>query len=43
MSIATLATFTAYFAIVLAVGWYFTRKNESIEDYLLGGRRMGRW
>ena len=41
MSIATLVTFSIYFVVVLAVGWYCCRKNESIEDYLLGGRRMG--
>jgi sodium/proline symporter len=41
MSIATLATFLVYFAVVLVIGWYCCRKNESIEDYLLGGRRMG--
>ncbi len=41
MSIATLVTFIIYFAVVLAVGWYCCRKNENIEDYLLGGRRMG--
>jgi sodium/proline symporter len=41
MSIATLVTFIAYFVIVLAVGWYGCRRNESLEDYLLGGRKMG--
>jgi sodium/proline symporter len=41
MSIATLVTFIIYFAVVLAVGLYCCRKNENIEDYLLGGRRMG--
>ncbi len=41
MSIVTLVTFIVYFAVVLAVGLYCCRKNENIEDYLLGGRRMG--
>jgi sodium/proline symporter len=41
MSRATLATFIAYFILVLAVGWYSRRRSRSIEDYLLGGRRMG--
>jgi sodium/proline symporter len=41
MSIATLVTFILYFAVVLAVGLYGSRKNKNIEDYLLGGRRMG--
>jgi sodium/proline symporter len=41
MSIAVWATFIAYFVIVLTIGFYCCRKNESSEDYLLGGRRMG--
>jgi sodium/proline symporter len=41
MPVATLVTFIVYFAVVLAVGLYCCRKNENIEDYLLGGRRMG--
>jgi sodium/proline symporter len=41
MSTAALVTFLAYFMIVLAIGFYCCRSNESIEDYLLGGRRMG--
>jgi solute:Na+ symporter, SSS family len=28
---------------MLAVGWYFSRKNKNSEDYLLGGRKMGTW
>jgi sodium/proline symporter len=41
MSTATLVTFLLYFVVVLAVGLYGCRKNKNIEDYLLGGRRMG--
>lgn len=29
--------------VLLGVGFYFYRKNVSIEDYLLGGRGMGAW
>jgi Na+/proline symporter len=42
MSVATLATFIICFVVVLAVGWYCCRKNENMEGYLFGGRRMGR-
>jgi sodium/proline symporter len=38
-----LITFIAYFLILLAVGLYFYRRNENIEDFLLGGRGMGAW
>ncbi|MBN1361223.1 MAG: hypothetical protein JW993_11550, partial [Sedimentisphaerales bacterium] len=32
--------FAAYFLGVLAIGFYFYRKNESREDYYVGGRRI---
>lgn len=43
MSIPILITFIAYFLILLGIGFYFYGKNQRIEDYLLGGRRMGAW
>jgi len=43
MSIPTLVTFIVYFVFLLGIGFYFYRKNVSIEDYLLGGRGMGAW
>jgi sodium/proline symporter len=43
MSIATLVTFGAYFVVLLGIGLCFYRRSASIEDYLLGGRRMGSW
>jgi SSS family solute:Na+ symporter len=29
-----------YFAIVLGIGWYWSRRQKSRDDFLLGGRRM---
>ena len=29
-----------YFAVVLGIGWYWSRRQRSRDDYLLGGRRM---
>ena len=29
-----------YAAAMLAVGWYYSRQNETADDYHLGGRRM---
>jgi sodium/proline symporter len=43
MSGPTLVTFIVYFILLLGIGFYFYRKNLSIEDYLLGGRGMGVW
>ena len=43
MSIGILITFVVYFIFLLGIGFYFYRRNVSIEDYLLGGRGMGAW
>lgn len=43
MPIPTLATFIAYFILLLGIGLYFYRRNVTVEDYLLGGRGMGAW
>ena len=43
MSIPILTTFIAYFVILLGIGLYFYGKSQHIEDYLLGGRKMGAW
>ena len=43
MTTPTLVTFIVYFVLLLSIGFYFYRKSVSIEDYLLGGRRMGAW
>jgi sodium/proline symporter len=40
MSTPTLVTFIIYFILLLGIGFYFYRKSVSIEDYLLGGRRI---
>ena len=43
MSTATSITFTVYLVFLLGIGFYFYRRSQNIEDYLLGGRRMGAW
>jgi SSS family solute:Na+ symporter len=35
--------FVIYFSLMLGVGYYFSRKNKSVEDYYVGGRSMGPW
>ena len=43
ISIPELVTFIIYFVFLMAVGLYFYRKTANLEDYLLGGRNMGKW
>ncbi len=43
MTEPTIITFVVYLILLLGIGFYFYRRNESIEEYLLGGRRMGAW
>lgn len=37
------AVIIAYAVGVLGAGWYFSRKNKSAEDFLVGGRNMSPW
>jgi SSS family solute:Na+ symporter len=36
-----LTIFVSYLVLMLGVGFYFMRKNNSAEDYFVGGRKMG--
>ncbi|MCB2219231.1 MAG: sodium:solute symporter family protein [Bacteroidetes bacterium] len=35
--------FVIYFSLMLGVGYYFSLKNKSVEDFYVGGRSMGPW
>ena len=37
------ATFVAYIAALLLIGWLGYRHTHGLADYILGGRRIGRW
>ncbi len=43
MNLPIVITFFVYFVVLLVIGFYFYKKTHSIEDYLLGGRKMGSW
>lgn len=43
MQILDLLIFAVYMIIMLGVGFFFMRKNESAEDYFVGGRSIGSW
>lgn len=42
-SIPELVTFVVYFVFLLSVGWFFYKRTMNLEDYLIGGRRLGKW
>ncbi len=37
------ATFIGYVALMLGIGWAAYRHTHDLSDYILGGRRLGRW
>lgn len=37
------ATFLVYLLLMLAIGWFAWRRTADLADYILGGRRLGRW
>ncbi|TVQ44695.1 MAG: sodium:solute symporter family protein [Saprospirales bacterium] len=41
MHIVDLVIFIVYMLVVLGVGFYFLRKNNNMDDYYVGGRKMG--
>ena len=42
-TVATILTFIIYLIFLMGVGLYFYKRTVSLEDYLLGGRGMGKW
>ncbi len=32
-----------YFAIIIGIGWHFSRRNKSVSDFALGGRSIPWW
>ena len=40
---AIVLTFVAYIVVVLAVGAVAWSRTSDLKDYILGGRRLGRW
>lgn len=43
MSVFTIIAFIAYLLLMLGIGFFFTGKVNSIDDYYLGGRKMNKW
>lgn len=41
LNLPIVVTFLAYSALMLGIGFYFFRKNQTAEDYFLGNRSMG--
>ncbi len=38
-----LISFALYYAVLLAIGFFFYRRASHINDYFLGGRKLGKW
>ena len=38
-----LGSFVGYLALMLGIGFFFSKRQESLGDYYLGGRRMNKW
>jgi sodium/proline symporter len=36
-------TFSLYLILMIVIGWYAWRQTRDLADYILGGRRLGRW
>lgn len=43
MNYPILISFLVYLIAVLYIGYYFSKKNETLSDYFLGGRKLGSW
>lgn len=39
--ICILIAIVAYLAIVVIIGFVFSKKNENVDDFYLGGRKLG--
>jgi sodium/proline symporter len=40
---STGAAFILYFVLIFYIGWVAYQKTRNLSDYILGGRRLGRW
>ena len=38
---ATVISFSVYLVFLMSIGVYFYKKTANLEDYLIGGRKMG--
>jgi len=38
-----LGAFAGYLALMLGIGFFFSKRQESLGDYYLGGRKMNKW
>jgi sodium/proline symporter len=42
-NISVIITFILYLLFMLAIGSHFYKRNASLSDYLIGGRKLGTW
>ena len=41
--IAMWAVLIIYLLIMVGIGWYYKKKNDSVSEFVLGGRTLGPW
>ena len=42
-NVSILAAFVLYLGAMLAIGIYYSRSQQRLSDYILGGRSLGPW
>ena len=43
MEVIDYVIFATYLIVMVGVGVFFYKKNNSVDDYFLGGRKMSAW
>ena len=43
MELPVLITFIIYLAVLVIIGFHFYRRSSHVDDYFLGGRKLGKW
>ena len=41
--VVLMATFAVYLLVMIVIGWIAYRQTQNMNDYVLGGRRLGKW
>ena len=42
-NILVIGAFVIYLALMMAIGIYYYRKTNSMDDYIIGNRKLGAW
>lgn len=42
-NISVIIAFVLYLGLMMAIGIYYYRKTNSMDDYIIGNRKLGAW